>query len=187
MKRISIALGTILLVVGAAATFTSKTFHVEVEIAAPPEAIWAVLTDTARYSEWNPTQVEVRGTHRVGESVSARFAAPGGEVLEIEMTVRDLRTAQLLRQVGGVPGVITFDHSWILKPVNGGTRVIQHEVDRGIYLWFWDSSWIEPAYQRAGEALRDRVIALESAGSDQRDASVAQPLTQPRHVQKQGR
>ena len=33
----------------------------------------------------------------------------------------------------------------------------QHEVDRGLYLWLWDSSWIEPAYVETLRALRDHV------------------------------
>jgi hypothetical protein len=27
-------------------------------------------------------------------------------------------------------------------------------------LWFWDSSWVEPAYRRANEALAARVLTL---------------------------
>lgn len=67
-----------------------------------------------------------------------------------------------LRQKGGVPGILTFDHRWLLEPVPGGTRVTQYEVDRGIGLWFWDSSWIEPAYSKVNNALKIRAeVAIE--------------------------
>ena len=50
---------------------------------------------------------------------------------------------------------------WLLEPVDGGTRVIQHEEYRGIGVWFWDASWVEPAYTQANEALRDRVLQIQ--------------------------
>ena len=48
----------------------------------------------------------------------------------------------------------------MISPTEHGSLVVQHEIDRGIYLLFWDSSWIEPAYRRASEALRARVVGL---------------------------
>jgi hypothetical protein len=144
------------------AAVTKKVFHVEIEIAAPPKAVWAVLTDTERYAEWNPTQVEVRGAHAVGSHLVAVFDAPEIKPFEVQLTVIEMDSPRLLRQGGGVPGIITFDHRWMIFPTEHGSLVGQHEVDRGIYLLFWDSSWIEPAYQRASEALRARVNGLRT-------------------------
>jgi hypothetical protein len=144
------------------AAVTKKVFHVEIEIAAPPKAVWAVLTDTERYAEWNPTQVEVRGAHAVGSHLVAVFDAPEIKPFEVQLTVIEMDSPRLLRQGGGVPGIITFDHRWMIFPTEHGSLVVQHEVDRGIYLLFWDSSWIEPAYQRASEALRARVNGLRT-------------------------
>ncbi len=126
-----------------------KTFHAEATIPAPPSAVWEVLMDTARYPEWNPVFVSVSGPYE-----------QDGEILKMTATVAELVPERKLRQKGGVTGFITFDHQWLLEPVDGGTRVIQHEVDRGLYLWFWDSSWIEPAYGRTNEALKARVMSL---------------------------
>ena len=61
-----------------------------------------------------------------------RVREPSGEVLEMTVTVETLVPGAELRQSGGLPGILTFDHRWLLEPVEGGTRVIQHEVDRGI-------------------------------------------------------
>ena len=60
-----------------------------------------------------------------------------------------------------VPANLTYHHKWVLEPVAGGTHVRQIDVDRGGFLWFWDSSLVEPAYRRANEALAARVSALE--------------------------
>ena len=67
-----------------------------------------------------------------------------------------------MNQFGGYTGIITFDHHYILEKVDGGTKVIQREEYTGVYMNFWDASWVEPAYGRVNEALRDEVIKRKS-------------------------
>ena len=118
--------------------------------------------DTSAYPEWNPVFVEVAGKYAEGAKMLNKVRDPKGNILEMTAKVKTVHEARELRQTGGIPGVITFDHQWLLEPVEGGTRVIQHEVDRGLYLWFWDSSWIEPAYAKTTKALEERVKDLTS-------------------------
>ena len=120
--------------------------------------------DTAAYPEWNPVFVEVDGAFVEGGRVQNTVRDPSGKLLEMTATVTALTPERELRQKGGVPLVITFDHRWILTPIDGGTLVEQLEVDRGFYLWFWDSDWIEPAYSGVLVALAGRIQAL--AGAD---------------------
>lgn len=138
---------------------TTKTFHVETTIAASPDQIWDVLSDTAAYPDWNPTFIEVDGTYVQGGKVQNKVQDPSGTVLSMTATVKTLNPAKELRQTGGLPLVITFDHRWLLEATDQGTKVTQHEVDRGLYLWFWNSDWIEPAYAATSAALKDRVEA----------------------------
>jgi hypothetical protein len=70
-----------------------------------------------------------------------------------------------LKQAGGIPGFLTQDHTYLLEPVEGGTRLTQHEEFRGIVLIFWDTSWIEPAYQKSIENLRNMVAGLKKSDS----------------------
>lgn len=39
----------------------TQSASAEIEIAAPPSAVWAVLTDYDRYPEWNPFVVNLSG------------------------------------------------------------------------------------------------------------------------------
>lgn len=143
-----------------ASLLTTRTFHVEIIIPAPPEDIWSVLMDTESYPDWNPTVVQVDGQYEVGAKLPTKVLDPVGKVLEMTNTVKTLTPNRELRQTGGVIGMITYDHQWLLEPVEHGTRVTQHEIDRGALLWFWNSDWIEPAYSRANEALSRRVANL---------------------------
>ena len=143
-----------------ASFLTTKTFRAEITIAAPPEKVWAVLMDTQSYPDWNPTFVAVSPPYALGAKISSRVVKPDGAFIDMTPTVTALRANRELGQAGGVPGILTYHHKWLLGPVAGGTHVRQIDVDRGGFLWFWDSSWVEPAYQRANEALAARVLAL---------------------------
>ena len=149
---------SLLVAIVAASLLTQKTFHVEAVIPAPPEAVWAVLMDTDRYPEWNPVFVTVAGTYAEGESVTSTVRFPDGSDVGMTATVKTVIANRELRQSGGIPGFLTFDHRWLLEPAAEGTRAIQHEVDRGLGLWFWNSDWIEPAYSDVLDALADRVV-----------------------------
>ena len=150
----------VVLVLAVASLLTTKTFHVEIMIPAPPEDVWTVLMDTESYPDWNPTVVQVDGHYEVGAKMPTKIKDPTGKTLEMKNTVRTLTPNRELRQTGGTLGIITFDHRWLLEPVDRGTKVTQHEVDRGALLWFWNSDWIEPAYSKANEALAQRVANL---------------------------
>ncbi len=149
----------LLLIIVVLAVTGKKTFHVEIVIPAPPAQIWSVLMDTASYSDWNPVFTKVEGTYRKGGTVKNTVVDPKGSVLNITADVDVLEANRELRQSGGYWGFLTFDHQWLLEPIEGGTKVIQHEVDQGFYMWFWDSSWIEPSYMKVSEALKERVAA----------------------------
>ena len=153
----------VLLIAVAMALFGKKTFHVEIFIPAPPSAVWSVLTDAERYEDWNPVFVKVEGTYRIGEEINNLVRQPDGSEVEIAAVVAGLIPNRELRQTGGVPGILTFDHKWSLEPVEDGTKVVQHEVDRGFWLWFWESDWIVPAYTQVSEALKGRVALLHNS------------------------
>ena len=146
-----------LMLIGAAAIFSNKTYRVERIISATPEEIWAVLMDTAAYGEWNPVFVKVEGSYAVGGTVLNTFKDPSGKLFDVTNKVEALEPNRLLRQKGGLAGVLTFDHQWLLEPVEGGTKITQYEVDRGIYVWFWDDSWIVPKYTEVLQALEREV------------------------------
>ena len=52
--------------------------HSELDIDAPPEVVWEVLTDLAAYGEWNPFITSSVGTAEVGEKLVNRMEPPGG-------------------------------------------------------------------------------------------------------------
>lgn len=145
-----------LVLVAVAGFLTQKTFRAETVIAAPTDDVWRVLMATDKYPDWNPVFVEVIGDYAEGAKLRNKVLDPSDKTLEMTSTVVVMTPEKELRQKGGVPGILTFDHRWLLEPVPSGTKVTQYEVDRGIGLWFWNSSWIEPAYSKVNDALKAR-------------------------------
>ena len=144
---------------GAAAIFSNKTYRVERTISATPEAVWAILMDTAAYGDWNPVFVKVEGSYAAGGTVLNTFKDPSGKLFDVTNKVEALEPNRLLRQKGGFTGILTFDHQWLLEPVEGGTKVTQYEIDSGLYVWFWDDSWIIPKYTEVLQALDIEVMS----------------------------
>lgn len=151
-----IAVGLILIAVIVLALFSRKSVRAELTIDAPPEEVWSVLTDPALYPDWNPILVSVQGKFEEGATLSVGMRNPDGSVTDVKSRVKKLVPGSKLNQVGGIPGVLTFDHTWKLEAVAEGTRVTQFEEYRGIGVLFWDPAWVEEAYRQANLSLRER-------------------------------
>jgi len=134
-----------------------KSVHTELFVPASSAEIWSVLMDGEHYGEWNPVLIEVEGEFSQGATMTYQMMTEEGVASEVDADVIKLEPEIELNQFGGIRGVLTFDHHWILESVAGGTQVTQHEDYAGIGVLFWDPSWFEAAYARGLQALRDRV------------------------------
>lgn len=144
------------------AIFSRKAVYTEITIPADSEKIWSILTDAPGYKEWNPVIVPIEGEFREGEKLNNQMTQPDGKQSMIVSKVKKIVEQKELNQCGGIPGVLTFNHTYRLEPVSGGTLVKQYEKYRGIGVLFWDASWVEPAYRKVNQALRDRVVHLKN-------------------------
>src|ERR1700761_8101487 len=90
-------------------------------IDAPPATVWAVLTDLARYPEWNPLFPQADGDLATGQRITLRRAPGGGFPGTIRPRVTALSPDTELQWESRLPGLITGQHRFTLKPGNGGT------------------------------------------------------------------
>lgn len=152
--------GVVLALLGAALG-GCKTVTVETVIRAKPATVWSVLSDAPGFARWNPVHVKVEGEFREGEVVRIHVKDGTGKVSAFPSTVRRLAPERALAQGGGVPGFLTFDHSFHLEAVDGGTRVVQREQFRGAGVLFADLDWVEDGYRRVNAALKQTAEARE--------------------------
>ena len=133
-----------------------KSVKAELEISASPDAIWAVLIDSAGYPDWNPIFVSVEGDFSLDSEMKIDMKM-NGEVSKVTAKVINRKDLEWLNQKGGYPGILTYSHNWQLEPTETGTLVTQFEVYRGFYVLFWDPAPVEKIYEQSNQQLKARV------------------------------
>ncbi|MFF3851053.1 SRPBCC family protein [Streptomyces sp. NPDC002328] len=105
-----------------------------IDIDASPGLVWEVLTDFARYPDWNPYIRELTGELRVGATLALRTQPAKGRPVNFKARVTAVTEGAELRWAGGlpVPGLFGGDHGFALNPHNSGTRVLQDERFSGL-------------------------------------------------------
>lgn len=97
--------GVVAVVVGfwvtALAGISFVRIHTEIEIAAPKEVVWAVITDFARYGEWNPVMPNLRTKAELGARLDWRSDI-GGQRRELNGTMMCVKPAAELAWTGPV-------------------------------------------------------------------------------------
>lgn len=137
-----------------------RSFHTQIEIDAPPEAVWDVLADTARYAEWNPYHVKVHGPLRVGEDLDVLIVKPNGDQVELAPTVMRIEPPRELTWGGGIHGLFFGEHAFLIEPLDTARSLfVQKEEFKGLFVPFASLGSIEEGYNQMNEALKQRVEA----------------------------
>jgi hypothetical protein len=116
-----------------------KEIHTEIEINAPAEKVWRVLTDFAAYPEWNPFVRRVEGEVCVGARLHVYIQPSGGKGMSFHPTVLVADIDREFRWLGHLwlPGLFDGEHSLSIEPLGDGhVRFVQREQFRGLLLPF---------------------------------------------------
>ena len=106
----------------------------EIDIEAPPAAVWAELSDLPGYEDWNPFITRAEGAAETGRLLSLRMQPTGGRAMTIRPRVTDVSADSVLEWLGhlGVPGVFDGRHRFELSETPTGTHLVQREEFRGV-------------------------------------------------------
>jgi hypothetical protein len=107
------------------------------QIAAPPDEVWATLTDFADYPSWNPFITEASGEVTEGATLTLRMVS-GDTARTFTPTVLAARPGEELRWLGVLYARWIFggEHRFTLRPTDDGTELIQSECFTGILVPF---------------------------------------------------
>jgi uncharacterized protein YndB with AHSA1/START domain len=144
------------------------TFYVrnEIEIAAPPEAVWAELVQPEAWPAWydgaSDVELEERGPH-LREGASFRWNTMG---FRFESRVHEFEPPYRLAWETRREALQGY-HTWLLVRTPTGTRVLTEESQFGLLAWL--QKWFQPnklreLHDRWLEALRERTEASRLAG-----------------------
>ena len=129
-------------------------------IAATPEAIWAVLTDGASYSNWDSGVIRVGGRIAPGETIRVFSAVSPERAFPVK--VEDFAPGKSMRWVGGMPlGLFKGERTFTLTPGADGqsTRFTLREEYTGPLLpLMWRSMPdLQPSFDQFAAGLKARV------------------------------
>ena len=109
----------------------------EIEILAPPAAVWGVLVDFLRFPDWNPFIPFISGELQIDARLEVLFALPDGSEVTIRPRVLAVVREQELRWIGHffLRGLFDGEHFFRLVEIAPGrTRFVHGENFSGILL-----------------------------------------------------
>ncbi|MCV6594000.1 MAG: SRPBCC domain-containing protein [Silicimonas sp.] len=106
--------------------------HTEIVIDAAPQAVWAVLTDTASYPDWAAFMVEVTGEIRDGARLGLAFQTnPAKEKLvRIDHVISVSEGKEFFWAEKGPMGICDDHHFRVEPHGDGQSRFVQTDVIR---------------------------------------------------------
>lgn len=99
-----------------------------IDIDAPPERVWSVLTDFERHPTWNPFIREIRGEVRQGARLHVRLGPPDGNPTTFTPVVTRAEPNRELSWLGLLVTSWVFrgEHAFRLEPLGDGRTRFYH-------------------------------------------------------------
>jgi hypothetical protein len=137
-----------------------KSYDAEATIAAPPETVWAILTDAPAYTEWDNGVKRLEGTIAPGGELKITSEADPKRANPVRVTA--FEPARTMTWTGGMPlGLFKGVRTFTLTPAGDGTRFAMREEFTGPMLpLIWRSMPnLGPAFARFARGLKARAEA----------------------------
>ena len=144
-----------------------KQIETEIEINAPAERVWKVLTDFHAHPSWNPFIKELRGKPAVGEKLRVSIQPPGGKGMVFKPTVLTADENRELRWLGRLlmPGLFDGEHYFRIEPIDENrVRFIHGEKFSGLLVRLFEKSLDTgtlAGFREMNEALKKRAEGLK--------------------------
>jgi hypothetical protein len=146
----------------------SITINTTVDIDAPKQRVWDVLTDFAAYREWNP-DIEIEGIAQMGTMLTVHLGAGGKRGMTFRPKVLAATPGVEFRWLGklGFGGIIDGEHFFILEGNADGTTHLTHgERYSGALVAltkrFSSKARSAAGYENFNRALKQRVESLRA-------------------------
>ena len=142
-----------------------------VEIDAPAEHVWSVVTDFARYAEWNPFTVRVDAVLELGAPVVLHLPDPSqpGKTFETHEQISVVEAPHHLQYNTGdsIPGVHAVRDQWVTDLGGGRSSYRTTDVFTGEHakaVFDLQAQWVTDGFNAIAHALKARAEQLWAAG-----------------------
>ena len=139
-----------------------QELRTDIEINAPAERVWQVLTDFPSLPEWNPFMRSAEGNIAEGPRLKIRLQPPGGMGMTIKLTVLKAEPNRELRWRGHLlmSGLFDGEHFFTIESVGEGrVRFVQGEDFRGVLvplMWPMLRKSTRRGFEEMNQALKAR-------------------------------
>lgn len=150
-----------------------REMRTEVEIDAPPERVWSVLTALQSYHEWNPAIIAASGDLRVGSRLTLRFQPIGTSGYTFRPKLLVVDPPRELRWLGWprVPLVFDTEHYFAIAPIGDRRARLEH----GLLAYGLGAPFAARAIDRVtrrhfdemNQALKERTEKMNGGGDGQ--------------------
>lgn len=114
----------------------TTSYHVETDINAPVETVWALLADSSTWKDWNPTVVSIDGVITTGNTVA--LVSTLNPKRTFKLTVTEVATggsdgSNRMVWSDGMPlGLFKGERTYIVRPKDGGSTFAMTEEYTGL-------------------------------------------------------
>jgi hypothetical protein len=133
--------------------------------------VWAVLTDFARYAEWNPSLPSISGELRPGAVIALTLGMPGRPSPKVKAKLGDVVPGRRLTWHGnaGADWIFAGDREFLIEDQAGETVFFTHVEDVHGALFPLFRAFMGSAIQRSHDAfnaaLKERAEGMTSTAS----------------------
>jgi hypothetical protein len=138
-----------------------RELRADIDIDAPADRVWGILTDFPAYPEWNPFITSIAGDTTPGSTLEVRIAPPGANARTFKPRVLVAESGRELRWLGRLlmAGIFDGEHSLRIEPIDDArVHFVQSERFRGILVPLFGSTLEKTArgFTAMNEALKQR-------------------------------
>ena len=139
-----------------------QVIKTEIEISAPPEKVWSIISDINNWAEWSPIIEESHGTASVGSELTISMIGKekGKDGPEYNPVITELDEPSYLRwRAHMLTGFIFTNYKILeLEETSSGTRLTHKELFKGllapIICWQMEKG-VPPMLNSMNQALKD--------------------------------
>ena len=142
-----------------------RELRTEIQISAPIDQVWQVLTDFDHWEDWNPMVTQVSGNVSVGSKLNITMRGPDTkDAMKYQPTLLEVNPPRGLRWRATMMSGLMFtnDRVFELSEKNGGTVLVNKEEFSGLMVpLFWGKMnlFVVPMLEKMNKALKDKLEA----------------------------
>ncbi len=142
-----------------------RELRTEIQISAPIDRVWQVLTDFDHWKDWNPMVNQVSGNATLGSMLNITMCGSGGkDAMKYQPILLEVSPPPSFRWRATMMSGLMFtnDRGFELSEKNGGTVLVNKEEFSGLMVpLFWGKMnlFVVPMLEKMNKALKDKLEA----------------------------